>query len=110
MTGINERDATLTDKRREIIERKVKPLIIGRVQAIDPSEVAGCGQEIGDFLDEWESKGTLRYLWNDYKPSESLFVGAERAAQGKVWGHQVDSWAAPNSMRDVEPSVMFKVR
>ena len=110
ITDIREDDATLTHERRQQIEEHVKPLILSRVANIDSSEVDRCEDDIDIFLDEWEAKGTLRHLWSDFKPAESLFVSAEMAAQGKAIGRAVDTWAAPNSMRDVEPDVSIQVR
>jgi hypothetical protein len=109
-TDLHENDASLTSERRIIIEDKVKPLILARVENVDASEHDRCEEDIDLFLVEWEAKGQLSYLWNDYKPAESLFVSAEKAAQGKAIGQAVASWAAPNSMRDVEPDVAIQVR
>ena len=109
-TGICESDATLTKQRRSDIEKYIKPKILARVDSIDSGESKACNQEIDLFLDEWEAKGNLSFLWNDYKPEQSLFVSAEKAAKDGALGKKSCAWSAPNSMRDVEPDVNIKVR
>lgn len=108
--GITENDATLTQERKEIIENIIKPLILQRVKNIDKEELQECSKEIDIFLNDWQAKGKLKYLWNDYHPEDSLFISAEQAAKGNATGSVVSTWSAPNSMRDVEPDVEIQVR
>jgi hypothetical protein len=58
-------------------------------------------------LDEWSQWTAVRDYWKD-SSNQSLLKSAEylaaRRAAGLQTGH---TWSAPNSMRDVEPSVDF---
>lgn len=110
-TDMSAIDPSLTPSRREKIESDVIPLLLERIELIDKQEMDETENEIDSFLDDWESRGKLNYLWNDYRPKESLFISAEKAAQGAALGSvSLKDWTAPNSARDVEPDVGIKVR
>jgi hypothetical protein len=85
--------------------------LLDRVREIDPDEVIGVQADITRFLDMWERRGAIRDYWDDYHPNGSLLVSAERAAAIKAiegqWGRA--SVPTPNSMRDVEPDVKFRM-
>ncbi len=111
VTDMNETDVSLTIGRRQKIETDVLPLILSRISAIDPSEVSEAKEELESFLEDWEDRGSLKFLWNDFSdPNESLLISSESAAQRKSAGQGYFGWSAPNSARDVEPSVIVKVR
>ncbi|HAF88374.1 MAG TPA: DNA helicase, partial [Deltaproteobacteria bacterium] len=108
---MDERNIQLNADRKKIVAEKVIPKILKRVQSIDSMESEQCRNEINNFLDEWESRDSLTYLWNDQHINESLFISAEMAAQGQAAGRfNAGIWVAPNSARDVEPDVNIKIR
>ena len=57
------------------------------------------------FVDLWEANAPTMY-WNDRDPSRSLLISAEEAAAMNWSG---SARATPNSMREVEPSVVVRV-
>jgi hypothetical protein len=67
--------------------------------------------QISGLLQMWANRGPLEDYWNDYKPAGSLLVSAERVAEARAmrgsWQHA--ALATPNSMREVEPSVRFRM-
>lgn len=57
------------------------------------------------FLDIWKNNPPTMY-WNDRQPTNSLLISAEEAAATKWKGV---ARPTPNSMREVEPSVVVRV-
>jgi hypothetical protein len=101
---------SLDDSRRASVEALLSDLI-RRTQATDPEEVDETRTQIGALLDAWAMRGDIRYFWSDYRPRDSLLVSAEKAAEARAIG---GSWThaaipTPNSMREVEPSVRYRL-
>lgn len=103
-------DPRLTRSRRDALMSLVDALL-DRVRTVDPEEVIGVQADIARFLDMWEQRGAIRAYWDDYRPDSSLLVSAERAAAAKAIQGQWNraSVPTPNSMRDVEPDVKFRM-
>ncbi|RKI31940.1 DNA/RNA helicase, partial [Corallococcus sp. AB004] len=103
-------DAELTDERREELEPYAQALY-ERAEACDPYEAEETWEHLVKLLDMWEGRGPLGDYWNDYKPAQSLLVSAEKVAEVRAtsgnWNHA--ALATPNSMREVEPSVRFRL-
>ncbi len=102
--------AELTEERRE----KLKPYVdrlYQRVVECDQPEARETLEQLTALLDSWEDRGPVRSYWNDYQPDQSLLVSAEKVAEAiatsGVWNHA--AIATPNSMREVEPSVRFRL-
>src|SRR5262245_3992406 len=100
----------LTRTRRDALMTLVDRLL-DRVRAVDPDEVIGVQADVTRFLDMWEQRGAIGAYWDDYRPDRSLLVSAERAAATKAIEGQWNraSVPTPNSMRDVEPDVKFRM-
>lgn len=82
--------------------------IVGRADTIDPSETSVRG-ELDDRLDKWRMRSPSTY-WNDRQSRGSLLQSAERAATQRALGRWPgDAWPTLNNMRNVEPSVMFRL-
>lgn len=100
----------LTEERREELERYAHALF-ARARSTDPGEADETRKQISDFLDMWGQRGPIEKYWNDFKPASSLLVSAERVAEARAtrgaWQHA--ALATPNSMREVEPSVRFRM-
>jgi hypothetical protein len=95
--------------KRSQVER-LADVIIQRVGAVDPSEGNEVQQKLQIILDEWEKREGLRQYWNEYKPDETLMMSAEIIAARKAASRpEFSAWAAPNSMRDVEPGTHFRL-
>jgi hypothetical protein len=103
-------DAELTDERRVELEPYAQALY-ERAEACDPYEAEETWEHLVTLLDMWEGRGPLGDYWNDYKPAQSLLVSAEKVAEVRAtsgnWNHA--ALATPNSMREVEPSVRFRL-
>jgi hypothetical protein len=100
----------LTPKKRTQLQLLVDELV-SRAQDVDPDEATEVQADASSFLDVWEGRGPLKTYWDDRHPADSLLIGAEkvateRAARGAYKG---DARATPNSMREVEPGVDFRL-
>ena len=100
------------------IEDKILPLILDRVEKITPNEYDKNFERLkvkkyieDEIIKPWKKRsGNLEMFWNDSKPNKSLLISAERAAASNaIFGNKSDAFAAPNSMRDVEPETEFKL-
>lgn len=102
-------DAELTQSRRAALEVHVQ-VLLERVTSSDPEEADETRRQVSALLDLWEARGKLRY-WDEYRLADSLLVSAEKAAEVRAvrgtWSHA--AMPTPNSMREVEPSVRFRV-
>ncbi len=105
-----EEDTEVTPARRNELDRLADD-IVERARRVDPSESAGVAEELRRFLDEWQQRGKTRYYWQDYEPDKSLLVSAEVVAEAvaveRRWTKPAR--ATPNSMRDVEAAVQFRL-
>jgi len=81
-----------------------------RAEEIDYEESAAAVDDVKAALDEWSQWTAVRDYWKD-SSNHSLLKSAEYLAARRAAGlHPSHSWSAPNSMRDVEPSVDFFLR
>lgn len=88
--------------------RKLIDEIVARAHNIDPSETS-VRQELEAFVAQWRARGPT-YWWNDSAPGRSLLISAEAAATLRA--QNLDPRGAqstPNSMRNVEPGVPFRL-
>ena len=100
----------LSDTTRAEIEKEVLPIIHNRIENIDKHELESAKGQLRILLEEWEGRGDLAEFWNDYRPKTSLLISAEKAAARKESGvSESAAWETPNSMRNVEPGVDFKL-
>lgn len=100
---------TLTPVLRDEVQTRIQDIVL-RATSIDQDEKGEVERLLDILLDEWEKRGALKSYWNDYKPEEALLISSERAAViAAAHNKTVGAWAAPNSMRDVEPTVEFKL-
>jgi hypothetical protein len=82
--------------------------ITARAAIIDPSETA-VAAELQRFLDHWRARGA-RVWWNDYDAAHSMLISAETAAALRAQGRDArGAVPTPNSMRNVEPGVPFRL-
>ena len=87
--------------------------LTARIAKIDPDEAASAKNELTEFVEEWRrrSEGGLTSYWNDKAYKKSLLMGAEVAAARRAVGKAgAAAVPTPNSVRNVEPSVQFKIR
>jgi hypothetical protein len=109
VTGMRD-DAELTPGRLEELTQYAHALH-ERARSCDPGEADETWSQISGLLQMWANRGPLEDYWNDYKPAGSLLVSAERVAEARAmrgsWQHA--ALATPNSMREVEPSVRFRM-
>lgn len=91
------------------VERYVD-LIVERAERIDPAEAAHVRKELEWFIDNWRRPG-IREYWNDEKRQSSLLISAEKAAVlGAMQRPIGDARPTPNSMRNVEASVGYRLK
>jgi hypothetical protein len=87
--------------------------LVARARASDDAypEHKGVEVEVAAFIRQWRDRASgLKRYWNDFKPAEALLYSWEEEARRRQVGS--DTGAAqptPNSMRDVEPSVWFRL-
>ena len=100
----------LTPELRKKIEATIIPKITQRVNDIDPRETESAEEELQEFLDYWEERSGISTFWNDANPVKSLLISAEKEA-GRIASGE-GSYVAkstPNSLRNIEPSTLFKI-
>ena len=101
----------LGESDKQNIQQSLLPLIEKRIDRIDPREKNAALNELLEFLDYWQERSELKSFWNDYGPKQSLLISAEKAAAREASGKSsFDARPTPNSVRNVEPSTLFKVR
>jgi len=105
-------DFSITESDEEIIKKDVMPKILNRISKIDSSVRNNAKEELLKILDIWRFRRKIPYLWSDARPEHSLLMSAEAAvASGReeyLVEHQ--AFSAPNSARNVEPSVNIEGR
>ena len=104
-------DTTITPARREALEALVDE-VVARAASVDPTERDAVGAELRAYLDNWEGRGSIGSYWDDFHPNDSLLVSAEvvaeaQAVEGGRWARPAKP--TPNSMRDVEAQVQFRL-
>jgi len=105
--------STIGKYKKKIIEL-IFPIILKKVESLDPMELKDTKKELNKFLDYWEERalqGNLKYFWHK-KITQSLLMSLEDFAAKKQYDQNFNSeeivaWPTPNSMRDVEPGVQF---
>jgi hypothetical protein len=103
-------DTTFNEARRDRVQHFVDQLV-DRVKRIDPAESVAVGQELEQFVDEWDDRAPLNSYWDERDVAQSLLVSAEVVAEARAVSGQ---WTRParatlNSMRDVEAGVQFRL-
>jgi hypothetical protein len=98
-------DESKLESCRELISRIVK-----RASKVDAEEATKVRNELSEFLMEWYRKKDVEKYWDNNYKKHPLLVSAEIAASAKQVGEIVSaSRATPNSMREVEPGVLFRL-
>ena len=99
---------TVSDKK--FIEKNVKPIILNKINYLDPLEAKEAEEEIDKIIDRWIQRGpNIKYLSNDMDELNSLLISAEAQVAKKASDFEGDiAFPAPNSAREVEPSVRIK--
>ncbi|SVA95787.1 uncharacterized protein METZ01_LOCUS148641, partial [marine metagenome] len=102
-------DYYLRKEHISLIEQKIIPSILDRVEKIDPLERNDTEIELKEILGIWSKRRSIKYLWNDTQEFHSLLVSAEtRAALNAIGTEDQIAFQSPNSCRTVEPSVQIK--
>ena len=92
------------------IREEIIPKIVSRVNRVDRREEIDTEKELIAFLDYWNERSELKHWWNDMAFKKSLLISAEKSAARKASGKEkATSRATPNSMRNVEPSVDYRL-
>lgn len=105
-TGMRTRPRIDPAKRAKI--EALAARIIDRAGVIDPPEKPSVENKIKATLDDWERRSHVKQYWNERMLKKTLMISAEKHATQRVAGRKgITPWPAPNSMRDVEPSVKF---
>jgi hypothetical protein len=98
------------DSAKSASVRTLLEVITTRVQRVDVDELPGSRRFAEEFLLDWErlvSEGVTEYWGKNHL--RSLLIGAEDAVALEEHGEHVQSWPTPNSMREVEPSALFRL-
>jgi superfamily II DNA or RNA helicase len=95
---------------KEFIENEVKPIILNKIQYLDPLELRDAENEIDEIIKRWINRGeNIPYLLNDQDELASLLISAEANAAKKASDIEGElAFPSPNSAREVEPSVRIK--
>jgi hypothetical protein len=103
-------DTEVTVTRRVEIDALIDDLV-ARAERLDSTERDAVAGELRRFVDAWQDRGPIQRYWNDHDPNNSLLVSAETVASHVAMGQRWRSAArsTPNSMRDVEAQVQFRM-
>lgn len=95
--------------RREHHARGLAERILERVRQVDPDALDDTRLELHALIDDWAARPQLsRWWWYRWRREPALLIGAEDQAALSAQKQNVDAWATPNSMREVEPSTRFR--
>lgn len=91
--------------------------IVERAGVIDTEEATHVAAKVAALIAEWRARPDLASYWDDFGRQPTLLISAEQnaaimsAAGGipVIDGLPRAVWPAPNSLRDVEPGVPFKL-
>ena len=108
------KDPSTINKYKDKIIKEIFPIILKKVEKLDPMEKEDTEKELNKFLNYWEDKalqGKLKYFWHK-KITQSLMMSLEDFAAKRQFDSsfntdEIVAWPTPNSMRDVEPGVQF---
>ena len=93
------------------IKNDIFPIFEQRIRNIDQREVVAALEELSEFFEYWQERSDLKYIWNDQSPNRSLLISAEKAAARVQSGRSsYKAKPTPNSVRNVEPSTLFKIK
>jgi hypothetical protein len=107
--GINK--PKISDTQRDHIKRELFDVFKERIESIDKREWPSALRELEEFLDYWEMRSEVSFFWNDKAPNKSLLISAEIEAARLAAGRTAfKSKATPNSVRNVEPASLFKLK
>jgi hypothetical protein len=81
-----------------------------RAERIAPDELSGLSEKLRSLLDEWQSRNDLASYWDDSGKTGTLLMSAEQFAAFGADGITKRAWAAPNSMREVEPGAPYRLK
>lgn len=103
-------DTEVTASRRVELDALIDELV-ARAERLDPSERDAVAAELRCFVDVWQGRGPIDHYWNDFHIDDSLLVSAETVAERNAMGQRWTGAArsTPNSMRDVEAQVQFRM-
>jgi len=90
--------------------RRLLDVVESRARRVDPEEAASVRKDGRDFLRDWAdlvNNGGVTKYWDER--GSSLLMAAEDFVALREHGDHVQAFPAPNSMREVEPSAMFKL-
>lgn len=105
------KNVKLTHAEKNRIIDKIFPEFEDRISRIDNRETKASMKELNEFLDYWQERSELKTFWNDYKPRDSLLISAEKAVAREASGKKgFDAKSTPNSVRNVEPATLFKIK
>lgn len=103
-------DTLITPARRIELDRLVDE-VVARARSLDATESSAVARELREYLDDWEGRGAIKRYWDDFNADDSLLVSAEVVAEERAVGGRwtKPARATPNSMRDVEAQVQFRL-
>ncbi len=95
----------------------IKKCILERINEISPSALKEAEKELNSFIDDWIERAAsdspkLRHWWSpkEQYANTGLLIGAEYAEARKAMGRQPSkAKSTPNSVRNIDPSVIFKL-
>ncbi len=110
MNKLKMKSPKLTADYEKKIREIIFPIILKKVESVDPKEVEATKDQLENILLEWKNRSnSLKYWWNHKDPKKSLLIAAESfAAKKATRNNNTDCIPTPNSLRDVEPSCEFR--
>lgn len=107
--GMRDKPRLSAEAHQRIAE--IREVILRRVERIDSPERDEVSATLDRLVQEWTARHEVDEYWVDHGSKIGLMISAEQHAAKRASGQgAVDqTWPTPNSMRDVEPSTMFRL-
>jgi hypothetical protein len=105
MMGNPRLDAATVARMQPILEE-----IKRRAASVATAESAGVAAKLRVLIEQWSSRKDLTEYWKDNEDTATLLMSAEQVAAFGAQGVAKRAWAAPNSMREVEPGTPYQLK
>ena len=108
--GRSPDNLSISINEKKSLEPQIAKIILDKLTLVDSLELRDTKTEINEILEHWLDRGVgIKRLWDDRDELNALFISAEAAAAKNAASAEENiAFVAPNSAREVEPSVQVR--